>query len=230
MGLTTPPRQTFLVTETPTRELREDMALGESSASTRRLMTLCGESQEPLEATGPTTLLSTRKNITIGTWNVRTMYQAGKTFQIAQEMNNYNLVLLGISEARWTQAGQKRLLSGELLLYSGHENEDAPHTEGVALMLSRDAQRALIKWEAHGPRIITASFRTTNEKIKMNVIQCYAPTNISEEEQKEEFYDKLQTILDKYPEKDATILMGDCNAKVGEVNISYEEVMGTHGL
>ena len=170
-------------------------------------MTLGGESQEPLEAAGPTTLLSTRKSIAIGTWNVRTMYQAGKTFQIAQEMRNYNLALLGISEARWTQSGQKILMSGELLLYSGHEDEGAPHTQGVALMLSRPAQRALIEWEAHGPRIITASFRTTKEKIKMNIIQCYAPTNDSKEEEKEEFYDRLQSILDKYPEKDTTILI-----------------------
>ena len=129
-----------------------------------------------------------------------------------------------------TQSGQKILMSGELLIYSGHEDDYAPHTEGVALMLSRAAQRALIEWEAHGPRIITASFRKKKKKIKMNVIQCYAPTNTSEEEEKEEFYDRLQNILDKYPEKDTTILMGDFNAKVGKVNIGYEEVMRTHGL
>jgi hypothetical protein len=105
---------------------------------------------------------------TIGTWNVRTVCQAGKAAQIAAEMRNYNVVLLGISEAGWTQAGKKRLMSGEMLLYSGHE--EAPHTEGVALMLSQSAQRALIGWEAHGPRVITATFRT-KENICMNVIQ-----------------------------------------------------------
>lgn len=145
-------------------------------------------------------------------------------------MKNYNLALLGISEARWTQSGQKRLMSGEMLLYSGHEEDDASHTEGVALMLSRSAQRALIGWEAHGPRIITASFRTKKQKIKMNVIQCYAPTKDSGEEVKDEFYDRLQNILGKYSEKDVTILMGDFNAKIGEYNIGYKEVMGTHGL
>ena len=63
-------------------------------------MMLSGESQELLEASRTTSLLSSRKNITIGTCNVRTMYQAGKAPQIAAEMRNYNLVLLGISEAR----------------------------------------------------------------------------------------------------------------------------------
>ncbi|VDP01147.1 unnamed protein product [Schistosoma mattheei] len=92
-------------------------------------------------------------------------------------MGRYNLEVLGISEAYWTQVGQKRLTSRELLLYSGHEEENAPHIQGVALMLSKQAQNALIGWESHGPRIIKASFKTKKEGISMNIIQCYAPTN-----------------------------------------------------
>ena len=177
----------------------------------------------------PTTLLSSRK-INIGTWNVRTMYEAGKTAQVAAEMGRNKLAVLGISEVRWTQAGQTRLMTGELLLYSGHEESDAPHTQGVGFMLSRQAQRALIGWEAHGPRIITSSFRTKKKYIKLNIIQCYAPTNDGEEEDKNQFYSRLQKILEMYPEKDITVLMGDINAKIGPDNTGYEKVMGTHAL
>lgn len=158
------------------------------------------------------------------------MYETGKTYQVATEMKNYNLTLLGVSETRWTQSGQKRLASGEMLLYSGHEEENAPHTQGVALMLSKEAQRALIGWEAHGPRIISASFRTKKRKIKMNVIQCYAPINDSDDSDKDQFYSRLQSIVEKYPERDITILMGDLNAKVGADNTGYEDIMGCHGL
>ncbi|VDP61200.1 unnamed protein product [Schistosoma curassoni] len=66
--------------------------------------------------------------------------------------------VLGISETHWTQVGQQRLALGELLLYSSNEEENAPHTQGVALMLFKRAQNALIGWESHGPRIIKASF------------------------------------------------------------------------
>ncbi|VDP68070.1 unnamed protein product [Schistosoma curassoni] len=82
-------------------------------------------------------LLTTRETIYLGTWNVRTMWDTGRAFRIAAEMRRYNLEVLGISETHWTQFGQQQLTSGELLLYSGHEEENAPHTQGVALMLSK---------------------------------------------------------------------------------------------
>ncbi|VDP39341.1 unnamed protein product [Schistosoma margrebowiei] len=73
-------------------------------------------------------LLTTRATIYLGTWNVRTMWDTGRAFQIVAEMRRYNIEVLGISETNWTQVGQQRLTSGELLLYSGHEEESAPHT------------------------------------------------------------------------------------------------------
>lgn len=133
-------------------------------SSSRRCMTHSGESQTHLEATLPKTILSTRAIITIGTWNVRTMYEAGKTAQVAAEMRKNNLAILGISETRWTGSGQRWLTTGELLLYSGHEDDYAHHTQGVALMLSKAAQRALTGWEEHGPRIIASSFKTKKER------------------------------------------------------------------
>ena len=66
-------------------------------------MTLCGESRMNLEAARPNTLLGKRA-VRMGTWNVRTMYATGTTFQVAADMRAYNLALLGISETRWTQS------------------------------------------------------------------------------------------------------------------------------
>ncbi|VDO57348.1 unnamed protein product [Schistosoma margrebowiei] len=90
--------------------------------------------------------------------------------KIAAKTRRYNLEVFGISETHWTQVGQQQLSSGELLLYSGHEEENAPHTQGVALILSKQAQNELIGWKSHGPRIIKASFKTKKEGISMNII------------------------------------------------------------
>ncbi|RXN14088.1 endonuclease-reverse transcriptase [Labeo rohita] len=185
-------------------------------------------SESQKEAVRPIPLLTPRKPTRIATWNIRTMYELGRTAQIAKEMKTYNISVLGLSETRWLQAGQLRLTSGETLLYSGHTEDGATHTEGVALMLSSEARCALIGWEPVSSRIITAKFATNKKKIQLYIIQCYAPTNESKEEEKDDFYHQLQTVLDRRREKD--IIVGDLNAKIGNDNMGYEDVMGVHGL
>ncbi|VDP42983.1 unnamed protein product [Schistosoma curassoni] len=90
-------------------------------------------------------------------------------------------------------------------------------------------RNALVGWESHGSRIIKASFKT-KEGITMNIIQCCAPTNDNNDDIKDQFYGRLQSIIEKCPRNDLTILMGDLNAKVGIDNTGYEDIMGRHGL
>ena len=154
----------------------------------------------------PMTLLSTRKPLNIGTWNVRTMYEAGKTAQVAAEMRRFNLAVLRLCETRWTQSVQLRLTTGELILYSGHEEEDAPHSEGVGLLLRKEAQKALIRWEARGSTIIAACFK--KKKIKINIVQCYAPTNDKTDATKDELYNQLHDTMSNLGDKSVNLIMG----------------------
>ena len=47
------------------------------------------------------------------------------------------------------------------------------------------------------------------------VIQVYAPTSNTEEDEVEQFYEDLQDLLELTPKKDILFIIGDWNAKVG---------------
>ena len=65
--------------------------------------------------------------------------------------------------------------------------------------------------------------------IKMTIVHVYAPTEDADEQEKDEFYMRLQDVLDGCKTHDMLIITGDMNAKVGDNNEHYERVMGNHG-
>ena len=133
----------------------------------------------------PTRLLSPKNVSRIGCWNVRTLYEAGRSAQVTREMDRYGLDILGLSEVRWTTSGIVTLSSGHTLLYSGPPNEDDEHRNGVGILLNKKAKSSLMEWEPINDRIIVARFMSKIQQV--TIIQCYAPTNTAEQEDKEEF-------------------------------------------
>src|SRR5579871_5514335 len=166
-----------------------------------------------------------KTKLRVGFWNVRTMFESTKTTQIIQEMKVYKLHILGISECRWTGFGENKTGTGETILYSGRD--DNQHSAGVALILKNGMNKHLIEWQPVNERIMTARFN--GRYAKLYIIQCYAPTNEAEEEDKEAFYRRLQEIVDKVPAHDVLCIMGDLNAKVGNNNRDREAIMGREG-
>ena len=49
----------------------------------------------------------------------------------------------------------------------------------------------------------------------INLVQMYAPTSSSSDEEVEEFYNNIDYCLKQFKSQDITIVMGDFNAKVG---------------
>ncbi|KAL9983152.1 hypothetical protein ACROYT_G005285 [Oculina patagonica] len=172
-------------------------------------------SESPMEATVHNFLL-TRAITNIGTWNIRTMFETGKTAQVSAEMRRYNIAVLGLCETRWTQSVRIRLSTGETLLYSGHEEDNSPHTEGMGLMLSAEAAGSFIEWTPVSSRIVIARFRSRTRNVQ--IVQCYAPTNDADGDLKTDFYEQLQATLEQRTKRDILIVMGDFNAKIGSDN------------
>lgn len=160
----------------------------------------------------------------IGTWNVRTLYQAGQIDILLYQLERIKWSIIGISETRWTGCGEIEKGDSKIL-YSGRE--DNKHQEGVALILRKDAKNALIGYKTVSSRIIKARFRTNCGK--MTVLQVYAPASTLAEEELDQFYEMLQEEIKNTARHDLLIVMGDFNAKVGKTWAKWNGAIGKFG-
>ncbi|PIO76758.1 hypothetical protein TELCIR_01154, partial [Teladorsagia circumcincta] len=164
--------------------------------------------------------LLTKNKAYIGTWNVRTLNRTGNLAQLLREFDRYCLDILGISEVRWI--GNGRMSSDDkTILYSGHSEK---HEGGVGIVLNKKATNAPDGWKAVNERIITARFVT--KYTRTTVVQVYAPTEVADDEIKNEFYEKLQETIYALPRRDFKVVLGDFNAQLGGGRKMFEKIIG----
>jgi hypothetical protein len=169
-------------------------------------------------------LLTPKTGMTIGCWNVRTLYSTGALQILLQELERFRWDVMGVAETHWDGVDDK-ICGGYRVLSSGRE--DSVHRAGVALILGKRAQGSLLDLEPVNDRIITARFKIMAGNL--TICQVYAPTVAAEEKEIEEFYEKLQNVNDRIPKGDVVVMMGDLNAKVGTERTDADGVIGKFG-
>ena len=78
-------------------------------------------------------------------------------------------------------------------------------------MVNKRVWYAVLKCNLKNDRMISVHFQGK----PFTVIQAYAPSSNAEEAKVEWFYEDLQDLLERTPQKDVLFIIGDWNAKVG---------------
>ena len=162
------------------------------------------------------------QDFTVGTWNVRTLSAVGKLKELCHTMERYTWNILGLSEVRWPGSGEMTTEEGHKIWYIG---EDHKREKGVAFLVHRTMVPAIIECKPLSSRLIC--IRIAAAPLNITVIQVYAPTGTHSDEEIEDFYQELNTLLKQIPKKDIKIVQGDWNAKVG--TDAYTEWAGNVG-
>ena len=133
--------------------------------------------------------------------------------------------IVALQEIRWSGSGEC-MINKYSILYSG--TADEAHRHGVGIALSERARKALITVKTINERLIAA--RLNCKWFKLTFICSYAPTEESEDVEKDQFYDELQQVLEETPRHDIIIIAGDFNAKVGREVEAYAPSIGRESL
>ncbi|GFR73217.1 craniofacial development protein 2-like [Elysia marginata] len=148
------------------------------------------------------------------------MLQKGKLDNIKREMGRLKINIMGISEVRWKGAGVINSDSHKLIYSGGND-----HDRGVGFILDRQTSLSLKGYWAVSDRVIL--IKLEGKPLDLDIIQIYAPTSTSTEEDMDAFYLDLEKTKKQCKSQDLVIIMGDFNPKVKQ---RMDDVVGRHGL
>ena len=106
--------------------------------------------------------------------------------------------------------------------------EDGTHERGVAIALGPKAEKMLERYECVNERIIWC--RLKGKYSNVTVVQLYAPTKDKSDEENDEFQGRLGEVVRPVKRHAMLLQMGDLNAKVGQEDGIWRDVMGVFGV
>lgn len=167
-----------------------------------------------------------KSKLKIGTWNVRSLYAAGKFDNLIQEARRMETTIMGISELRWPGSGTCRHDEG-ILYYSGSEDNDTQHRNGVGILIKPELEKYVKQVIPINNRIIILQLNAS--LFNVNIIQIYAPTAEKKYDHETEIlYQQLDDVLNHLKKDEINFIMGDFNAKIGKGRRS--DLVGEYGL
>ena len=164
----------------------------------------------------------------ICTYNVRTINnERNKNFSnLEEELElGFNWDVIGLSETKLKECFKEPMKYGHLLYNSGVPQTRRAYA-GVGFIINKKHIANIVELKGISERL--AFLKLKGKFNYQYYVQCYAPTTDHPDEEVEQFYNLIQDLLDKIPQRDDLFVLGDFNAKVGGLNSQYPDAVGMH--
>lgn len=164
-----------------------------------------------------------KKNLLFGTWNVHTLYKSGAVHNIVNEVEKYKVKLTALQEIRWTNTGTINI--NETTIFYGGCTEQRQLGTGFAV--HKDLVPAVKEFKDINPRMSVLTIEA--QWFDISFVNVHAPTEDKSQDEKEAFYEQLESALNLIPSNRIQIVLGDLNTKVGKEKM-FRQVTEGHSL
>ena len=159
--------------------------------------------------------------IKVGTINIGTMTGRGR--ELADMMERRNVDILCLQETKW-KGSKARNIGGECkIFYNGADGRK----NGIGIVLREELAESVLEVKRVSDRLMAMKLEVNGSIL--NIVSAYAPQVNYSMEEKNDFWEDLDGLIESISKEERIVLGADLNGHVGEGNIGDEEIMRRYG-
>ena len=159
--------------------------------------------------------------IKVGTLNIGTMTGRGR--ELADMMERRNVDILCLQETKWKGSKARNIGGGCKIFY----NEADGRKNGIGIVLREELAESVLEVKRVSDRLMAMKLEINGSIL--NIVSAYAPQVNYSMEEKNDFWEDLDGLIEGISKEERIVLGADLNGHVGEGNIEDEEIMGRYG-
>ena len=159
--------------------------------------------------------------IRVGTLNIGTMTGRGR--ELADMMERRNVDILCLQETKWKGNKARNIGGGYKIFYNGADGRK----NGIGIVLREELDESVLEVKRVSNRLMAMKLEVNGSIL--NIVSAYAPQVNYSMEEKNDFWEDLDGLIESISKEERIVLGADHNGHVGKGNIVDEKIMGRYG-
>ena len=143
--------------------------------------------------------------------------------ELADMMEQRNVDILCLQETKWIGSKARNIGGGCKIFYSGAEGRK----NGIGIVLREELAESVLEVKRVSDRLMAMKLEVNG--FILNIVSAYAPQVNYSMEEKNDFWEDLDGLIESISIEERIVLGADLNGHVGEVNIGNKGIMGRYG-
>ncbi|XP_049886453.1 craniofacial development protein 2-like [Pectinophora gossypiella] len=158
----------------------------------------------------------------LATWNLGTL--TGRSRELSEILKTRLINACCIQETKWKGSKSRDIGNGFQLIYHGVDTK----RNGVGIVLDEHLKQRIINVDRKSDRLIAIKL-AMDDQLPFNIISAYAPQTGCSEQEKLDFWEDFDDVMQSIPISEYIHIGGDLNGHVGEQNTQHSAAHGGYG-